>query len=324
MTAEPVRNGSTPISFSRVSALGASFVCSVERTKWPVRAASIAIFAVSASRISPTITTSGSERRIERSAAEKVSPARRLICTWLRPARRYSTGSSTVMMLISGPVDLVQRRVEGRRLTGAGRPGDEQRAGRLDDDLLEDVPHLVGEAELRERRRPLRLVEEAHDDPLALDRRQDGDADVEQAARCLRVQRDAAVLRLAPLGDVELGEHLQARRHAGREPLRDPLQLVEDAVDAEADDERVVLRIEVDVARPVLGGLEDDRVDEPDERRVGDAVVGLEVVALRSSSAPSSNSSSTSAARSQASEARSRRLSSSSISSAGATPISSV
>ena len=65
-------------------------------------AASIAIFAVSLSRISPTITTSGSERRIERSAVANVSPARRLICTWFTPGSRYSTGSSTVMMLISG------------------------------------------------------------------------------------------------------------------------------------------------------------------------------------------------------------------------------
>ena len=101
-TAEPVRNGSTPISFRRVIAPGASFVCSVESTRWPVRAASIEILAVSPSRISPTITTSGSERRIERSAAAKVRPARWLICTWLTPPSRNSTGSSTVMMLISG------------------------------------------------------------------------------------------------------------------------------------------------------------------------------------------------------------------------------
>ena len=67
-----------------------------------MRAASIEIFAVSPSRISPTITTSGSERRIERSAAANVMPARALICTWLIPFSRYSTGSSTVMMLISG------------------------------------------------------------------------------------------------------------------------------------------------------------------------------------------------------------------------------
>jgi len=34
----------------------------------------------------------------------------------------------------------------------------------------------------------------------------------------------------------------------------------------------------VHVARSVLGRLEDERVDEADERRVGDAVVLLEVV----------------------------------------------
>ena len=47
-------------------------------------------------------TTSGSERRIERSAAAKVRPALGLTCTWLMPGSRYSTGSSTVMTLISG------------------------------------------------------------------------------------------------------------------------------------------------------------------------------------------------------------------------------
>ena len=61
---------------------------------------------------------------------------------------------------------------------------------------------------------------------------------------------------------------------------RDPLDLGEDAVDAEADDERILLRLEVHVGGAVLGGLEDDRVDEADERRVRDAVLGLEVVGL--------------------------------------------
>ena len=36
----------------------------------------------------------------------------------------------------------------------------------------------------------------------------------------------------------------------------------------------------MDVGGAVFGRLEDDRVDEPDERRVGEAVVGLEVGGL--------------------------------------------
>ena len=91
-----------PISVSRTIADGASLVCSVESTRWPVSAASTAMWAVSRSRISPSSTTSGSERRIERRAAAKVSPALGLACTWLMPGSRYSTGSSTVMTLISG------------------------------------------------------------------------------------------------------------------------------------------------------------------------------------------------------------------------------
>ena len=107
----------------------------------------------------------------------------------------------------------------------------------------------------------------------------------------------------------------------GGHPLRDPLHLVQHAVDAEPDDERVLLRLEMDVAGPVLGGLEDDRVDEPDERGVGDPVVDLEVVLVVVSSA--SVSSSTAIRAPKASEARKRRRTSVRMSSREATPSSS-
>src|SRR5437879_10569 len=51
--------------------------------------------------VSPTVTTCACERRAARGAGARVSPALTLICTWCTPASRYSTGSSTVMMLIS-------------------------------------------------------------------------------------------------------------------------------------------------------------------------------------------------------------------------------
>ena len=86
----------------RVIAVGASFVCSVESTRWPVSAASTAICAVSRSRISPTMITSGSARIIERSPVAKVRPAFGLTCTWVSPSSWYSTGSSIVMMFFSG------------------------------------------------------------------------------------------------------------------------------------------------------------------------------------------------------------------------------
>ena len=73
-TEEATRNGSMPISTRRVIELGASLVCSVESRRWPVSAASMLIWAVSRSRISPTMMMSGSARIIARSPAAKVRP----------------------------------------------------------------------------------------------------------------------------------------------------------------------------------------------------------------------------------------------------------
>ena len=61
----------------------------------------MAISAVSASRISPTMMMSGSWRRIERRPAAKVSPIFGLTWIWPMPLIWYSIGSSMVMMFFS-------------------------------------------------------------------------------------------------------------------------------------------------------------------------------------------------------------------------------
>ena len=86
------------MSINRVNALGASFVCSVLKTRWPVSDARMAISAVSESRISPTITTFGSCRKIWRKPIANVSPMSERTAIWLMPFNSYSTGSSIVMM----------------------------------------------------------------------------------------------------------------------------------------------------------------------------------------------------------------------------------
>ena len=86
------------MSTRRVTAFAASFVWSVESTRCPVSDACTAICAVSRSRISPTSTTFGSCRRIDRSADANVNPAFSCTCTCTIPGMRYSTGSSTVTM----------------------------------------------------------------------------------------------------------------------------------------------------------------------------------------------------------------------------------
>ena len=89
-----MRNGSIPILYRRLTALGASFVCSVENVRCPVFASLIAISAVALSRISPTRTMSGSWRRIPRIARSKFIFGPILSCR--APLIMYSTGSSTV------------------------------------------------------------------------------------------------------------------------------------------------------------------------------------------------------------------------------------
>ena len=87
-----------PMSMSRVTALAASLVCKVAITRWPVKLACTAICAVSRSRISPIMMTSGSCRRMARSARAKVISMRALTWVWPTPSRSYSIGSSTVII----------------------------------------------------------------------------------------------------------------------------------------------------------------------------------------------------------------------------------
>ena len=97
-TDDATRNGSMPMSINRVNALGASFVCSVLNTRWPVSDARMAISAVSRSRISPTMMTFGSWRKMWRKPIANVSPISGRTAIWLMPLSSYSTGSSMVMM----------------------------------------------------------------------------------------------------------------------------------------------------------------------------------------------------------------------------------
>ena len=96
------------------------------------------------------------------------------------------------------------------------------------------------------------------------------------AAAAFSEMRPSCGLRRSAMSS--LAKHLEPRRDARAQLRGDPLRDAQHAVDAEADDERAFLGLEVDVAGALLGGLEDDRVDEPDERRVRDPVVDLEVV----------------------------------------------
>ena len=119
----------------------------------------------------------------------------------------------------------------------------------------------------------VRLVEEAHHDPLAVRGGHGREADVDVLAGDL--DADAAVLREPLLGDVEAAHDLDAARDRRLEPLRGADHLAQHAVDPVADRDVLLLRVDVDVARALLHRAEHERVHEPDDRRL---VVGVEEV----------------------------------------------
>ena len=148
MTELATRNGWTPISTSLVTALGASFVWSVLKTKCPVSEAWIAVFAVSSSRISPTrrmfgiLPQHGTDDACERHPDLGLHLA--LVDAGQVVLDRVLGGDD----LDVGPVQLVERGVEGGRLARPGRAGHEQDAVGPLDQLLEPLPVLVAEAEV--------------------------------------------------------------------------------------------------------------------------------------------------------------------------------
>ena len=125
------------------------------------------------------------------------------------------------------------------------------------------------------------LVEDTDDRVLAVHARHDRDAEVDRLAR--QPQLEAAVLRDALLGDVELRHDLDARDDRAVEALVDrPHRRLQHAVDAVLHVHRVVLRLDVDVARAPLDRRVDRRVDEPDDRaRVGRQLVDRELLVAR-------------------------------------------
>ena len=102
-------------------------------------------------------------------------------------------------------------------------------------------------------------------------------------SRPLDAHLDAAVLRQALLGDVQAGHDLDAADDGRLEAVdlrRQGLGL-QHAVDAVADAQAAFLRLDVDVAGALVGGLDEDLVDQLDDAgllgHLGHfAVVGLE------------------------------------------------
>ncbi len=110
------------------------------------------------------------------------------------------------------------------------------------------------------------LVEQAQHDTLAAPGRNRRHAHVDRASG--DAQADAAVLRQARLGDVELGHDLDAADHRAGDRLLRRQHFAQHAVDAKAHDEAILVRLDMDVGRAFLDRFGQQRVDQADDRRV--------------------------------------------------------
>ena len=234
------RYAATSRSSRRVSAVGASLVCSVDSTRWPVSDACVAICAVSASRISPTRMMSGSWRSSARSAPANVMPTFSFTGTCGTPAQLVLDRIFDREDFLTPRADHLDRRVERRRLSGAGRTGDEHDAVRTRHDLREQLERVGRHPELGERDAAALLVEQTEHDALAAQRRHGRDAHVDLAV--LQSQPNASVLRQPALGDVQLGHDLEAADDRRREMRRRRRRVLQHAVDAIAHAQSVLVR----------------------------------------------------------------------------------
>ena len=94
-------------------------------------------------------------------------------------------------------------------------------------------------------------------------------------ARPAMRRRNSAVLRQTPLRDVELGHDLDSRYHQRRDRALGLQHLAQHAVDAETDDQAVLVGLDMDVRGVLLDRLRQQGIDQPDDRRL---VVAFEQV----------------------------------------------
>ena len=147
-------------------------------------------------------------------------------------------------LLLDG-VDLGQAGVQRGRLAGARRSGDQHHAAAAPDDLAKAPEHLRRHAELVQGEKAAALVKQAHHHRFAVLRGHGGNTHVDRLLAHTDIE--TAVLRQAFFRNIQTGHQLQAQSDGtGNFAVSFSLQ-VQCAVDAEADLQARLLRLDMDV-----------------------------------------------------------------------------
>ena len=167
-----------------------------------------------------------------------------------------------------GGVHLAERGIQGHRLARAGGAAMEDHAVGLADALAVLGKVFVGETEHGQRQGGLLLVQDTHDHLLAVLHRPGSDAKVDVHV-LLRValEDNASVLRQPALRDVQVAHDLEAGDEGVGRLLGQPQFFLAQAVDAVADEQLLLHRLDVDVRRALDVGILDDAVGHLDDGR---------------------------------------------------------
>ncbi|KAG1394739.1 hypothetical protein G6F59_014124 [Rhizopus arrhizus] len=158
-------------------------------------------------------------------------------------------------------VELAQRRIQRGGLATAGRAGHQQHAVGLVDGILEQLLLVRLVAQLVDAQLGRTAIQDTQHHLLAEQGRQCAHAEVDLLGLG-QVELDAAVLRHALLGDVQLRHHLQARGDALIELHRRARHHLQQPVDAQAHPVVVFIGLEVDVRGALADGIHQHLVDE--------------------------------------------------------------
>jgi hypothetical protein len=170
------------------------------------------------------------------------------------------------MMLLRVASRRAQRGVQRGGFARARGAGDEDDAVRLAIRPLKAAQGVALHAHGLQADLAFALVQEAQHGALAMGAGQGGDAHVDGAGA--QAQADAAVLRQAFFGDVQVGHDLQARDQGGVQRAVGLHHLAQRAVHAKAHAAVALVGLDVDVARAVARGLREQGVEHADDGRV--------------------------------------------------------
>ena len=166
---------------------------------------------------------------------------------------------------------LLQCRVQRRRLAGTGGAGDQDDAVRRGGHLLPAQLVVVGKAERAKIADQHFRIENAHDQLFAEGGRQGRQTKLHLLSG-RRPGLDPAVLRPPLLDDVHPSEQFDAAGHGVHHRHRNLVHLMQHAVDAEAHDAEVAPGFDMDVRCPLLEGVLPQPINDMDDV----LVVGIE------------------------------------------------